>query len=72
MMDEALSNQIIDSAKDTYLREFQNKYTGFLGVTCQDLLKHQLHCYGNITNADIESNNWQINEPIDLSLPIDN
>ena len=32
-MDESLNNQAIDTAEDKYLKELNNKYTGFLGVT---------------------------------------
>ena len=70
-MDETLKNQIVETAKDTYLKELNNKYTSILGVTCRDLLEHLLDCYGNITTADFEYKNQQMNEPIDLSFPID-
>ena len=65
MMDEAIKNQAIDSTKDTYLKESNNKYTGFLGVTFHDLLEHLLDCYWKITTVDLESNNKKMNEIID-------
>ena len=70
-MDEPLKNQVIDTSEYMYLKEFNNKYTVFLGDTCRDLLEHLLDRYGNITIADLEFNNQWMNELIDLSLPID-
>ena len=52
-MDKDLNNQVIDTAKDTYLKELKNKYTGFLGVTCRDRLKNILNRYSKITTAYI-------------------
>ena len=57
MMDEAIKNQAIDSTKDTYLKESNNKYTGFLGVTFHDLLEHLTDKYEKTTTSDIKANN---------------
>ena len=70
-MDEYHNNQVIDTAKDTYLKELNNKYTGFLRVMWCDIFEHLINIYGKTTNADIEYNNQQMNEMINLSLPID-
>jgi hypothetical protein len=70
-MDSALKTQIIDAIKDTYLCELRNKYTGYLGVTAQDLIDHLLDRYGKITPADIAACKQCINEPIDASQAID-
>ena len=70
-MDESLKNQVIDTVEYTYLREFKNMNTGFLRVTFRDHLKHLLNRYRNITTADLEDNNQQMNKPIDSSLSID-
>ena len=42
-MDETLKSQVIDTVKDTYLKGLKNKYTGILGVTFHDFLKHLSH-----------------------------
>ena len=55
MMDEALKNQDINSIKNIYLKEFKNRYTGFLGVTCHDFPEHLINQYIKITTADLES-----------------
>ena len=39
-MDKAIKNQVIYSVSDTYLKELNNKYTGFLGVMRNYLLEH--------------------------------
>ena len=70
-MDESLKNQVIDTVEYTYLMEFKNMNTGFLRVTFRDHLKHLLNRYRNITTADLEDNNQQMNKPIDSSLSID-
>jgi hypothetical protein len=70
-IDSALKTQIIDAIEDTYLCELRNKYTGYLGVTAQDLTDHLLDQYGKITPADIAACKQKINEPIDVSQPID-
>ena len=56
-MDKALNNQVIDSVKDTYLKELNIKYTGFLGVTCHNIFEHLLDRCGRITTMDLETHN---------------
>ena len=56
-MDEAFKNKVIETAKDTYIKELKNKYTLFLGVTCRDLLDHLTNRYGKITTMDLKVNN---------------
>ena len=70
-MDESLNNQVIDTAKDTYLKELENKYTGFLGFTCRDIIEHLIDQYGRITTAYLEYNNQQMNDLINSYFPID-
>lgn len=70
-MDDALKGLIIDAINDPYICELRNKYTGYLGVTTRDLLDHLLDRYGKITPADIETCKKRMNEPIDISQPID-
>ena len=55
--DRAIKNQVIDTVKDMYLKELNNEYTGFLGVTCHDLLKHLINRYMNIMTTELESKN---------------
>ena len=57
MMEKALKNQVIESTKDTYLKEFKKKYTSFLGVMCHDLLEHLLNEYRKSTTAYLKTNN---------------
>ena len=72
MMDEALNNQVIKSIEDTYLKEFNNKYTVFLGAMCQNLLENFINRYGMIVTTDLEANiNWTKNN-IQLYSPIGN
>ena len=42
-MDEVLKNQVNDTIKYMCLKELNNKYTGFLGVTCRNLLENLLN-----------------------------
>ena len=41
-MDESLNIQVIDTGKYTYMKEFNNNYTGLLRATCCNLLNHLL------------------------------
>ena len=68
IMDEEIKNQVINSARDTYLKDLNNKCTGFLGIPCHDLLGHLLYWYGKLTTADLEASNQKINEQINLYL----
>ena len=70
-MDEELKAQLIDSVNDTYPCGVRNKYTGYLGITTQDLINNLLDRYGKITPTDIEEYKDRMNKPIDLSQPID-
>ena len=70
-MDDALKAQLIDSVDDTYLCEVRNKYTGYLGITNRNIIDHLLDRYRKITPANIEACKVRMNEPIDLSQPID-
>ena len=56
-MDESLKNQAINAIEDIYLKGLKNKYTGFLGVTCHDLLEHLTDKYEKTTTSDIKANN---------------
>ena len=56
-MNEALKNQVINSVEDTYLKGLKKKYTGFLVVTCRNLLEHLVDRYGKIMTTDLKSNN---------------
>ena len=67
-----LNNQVIKSVEDTYLNEFNNKYTRFLRVTCRNILEHLVNLYRKIITIDLEANNQQMNEPIYSSLKIGN
>ena len=62
---EALKNQSIDTAEHKYLKELQNKYSGFLRVMFHDLIKNLLNQYMNTMSAGLENNNHQMNYPID-------
>ena len=70
-MEKAPKNQVINSIEDTYLKKLNKKYTGSLGVTCRNLPNHLINRYIQITTPDLESNSQKINEPINLSFPID-
>ena len=70
-MEKVLKNMVIGSVEDTYLKDLNNKYTGFLRVTCHDILVNLTNHYGNITTTELEEKNQWINEPIDLYLQID-
>ena len=67
---EALQNQVIDTTKDTHLKELKNEYTSFRGVTWRDLIKHRISQYGRIKALDLESKNQQMNDLINLYLTI--
>ena len=70
-MDKAIKNQVIYSVSDTYLKELNNKYTGFLGVMRNYLLEHLIDWYKTIMTVDLKTNNQLMNDFIDFSLPID-
>ena len=69
-MDEAIKKHVTNSIKDTYLKEFKNKYNWFLRVMCRNLIKHLLNCYGEIMTTDLEAKNNQMNNTVDSSLLI--
>ena len=70
-MDAALQQLLTEAVEDLYLSEKCNRFTGYLGVTTRDLLDHLLERYGNITAADLQANKDAMDEPIDVTLPID-
>ena len=63
-MDKSLNNEVTESVKDTYFKELNNKYTGFLGVTCRDILDRLLDVYRKIMTAYLEANNQKMNKQI--------
>ena len=69
-MDDALKAQLLDSVEDLNVSELRHRYTGYMGVTTQDLLDHLMDRYGNITAANIKANDAHINESLDKSRPI--
>eukprot|EP00957_Ditylum_brightwellii_P007470 565167-Ditylum_brightwellii.AAC.1 len=69
-MQELLKVQLQEAVDDVYIRELQNKYTGYLGVSICDLINHLLDWYSKITTADIASNNEQFLEGMDMDQPI--
>ena len=70
-MDAALQQLLTEAVEELYLSAKCNRFTGYLGVTTRDLLDHLLERYGNITAADLQANKDAMDEPIDVSLPID-
>ena len=70
-MDTALQQLLTEAVEDLYLSEKCNRFTGYLGVTTRDLLDHLLERYGNITAADLQANKDLMDEPIDVTIPID-
>ena len=70
-MDKALNNQVIQSVEDRYLKELKNKQIGFLGVMWHHMLENILDSYGNIMTTDLKAKNQQMNELINILLPID-
>ena len=70
-MDAALQQQLTEAVEYVYLAEKCNRFTGYLGVSTRDLLDHLLERYGNITAADLHRNKEQMNEPVDVNMPID-
>ena len=70
-MDDALKNQLLDSVKDTYVRELRNQYTRYMEETTRDLLDHLMDRYSNITSYNLKFNKARINEAFDHSRPID-
>ena len=69
-MDDALKTQFLDAVEESYVRELQNHYTGYMGVMTQDLLEHLMDRYSTITAANIKANEARINEALDNSRPI--
>ena len=55
-MDDALKTQFMDAVEEPYVSKLCNHYTGYMGVTTQDLLDHLMDRYGNITVADLKAN----------------
>ena len=70
-MDDTLKTQSLDAVEEQYVSELRNRYTRYMGVTTQDLLDRLMDRYGNITAADLKSNETHINEALDNSRPID-
>ena len=70
-MDPALQQLLTEAVDELYLSEKCNRFTGYLGVTTRDLLDHLLERYGNITAADLQANKDAMDEPIDVTIPID-
>ena len=54
---EALKNQFIYTVKYTYLKELNNKYTGFLRVIFFNILEHLIDRYSKIVTMDLKANN---------------
>lgn len=71
-MDDSLKKQVVNSNKYKYFKELKNKYTGFLRITCHNLLKHLLNQYGNITTPYLKANNQRMNDPNETPFPIEN
>ena len=70
-MDAALQQLLTEAVDDLYISEKCHRFTGYLGVTTRDLLDHLLERYGNITAADLQVNKDSMDEPIDVTIPID-
>ena len=70
-MDDALKTQLLDAVEDPYVSELRKWYTGYMGVTTHDILDRLMDPYGNITAADLKSNEARINESLNHSCPID-
>ena len=66
-MDDAPKTQFLDAVEEPYVSKLRNRYTGYMGVTTQDLLDHLMDRYGNITAADLKANESRINEALDNS-----
>ena len=69
--DDALKIQLLDAFEKPYVSELRNRYTGYMGVTTQDILDHLMDRYGNITASDLKANKARINEALANSRPID-
>ena len=70
-INDLLKSHIIDAVDEVYLHEKSDKYTGYLGVSSQELIDHLLDRYGKISSADLENNKDRMAEPYDPSQPID-
>ena len=70
-MDDTLKIHLLDAVEEPYVSELRNRYTGYMGVTTQDLLDHIMDRYGNITAANLKANEARINEALENSRPID-
>ena len=70
-MDDAIKTQLLDAVEEPYVSKLRNRYTGYIGVTTQDLLDHLMDRYSNTVAADLKANEARINEALDNSRPID-
>ena len=60
-MDDALKTQLLDAVENPYVSKLRYGYTGYMGVTTRDLLDHLMYRYGNITAANLKTNEARIN-----------
>ena len=68
---QALKNQFIEAVDEIYLKSIQDRVTEYTNKNLQDMLQHLYDTYGKITEDKLEQNRQEMNQPYDVTLPIE-
>ena len=70
-VDAALKQQVQNAVPRMYIKALANQYTGFMGVTCAQLLTHLKTTYGRLTPTQLTENDKHFRQAYDPSRPIE-
>ena len=54
-----------------FIKASKNPISGYSNVTTKQLLNHVYNCYGQLTPQDLKNNNDEMNQPYNVTKPIE-
>ena len=70
-VDNALKNQLVNAIDDIYIKDLQDRVTGFDTCSAREILKHLYWPYGSVTPAQLMVNNERFRAPYDGSTDLE-
>ena len=70
-MEVALKEMVIDTLDNIYVFSLHNVFIWYMVSSTRDIMNHLMDQYGRITMEDTKMNKNSLQEPLDMSQPID-